>query len=69
METLIGLFTAVFNFFGSIGGFFADFGKSAKGVWGVEMILLVVMIAVAISGMAAFGPWTRKRRPDEYPWQ
>ena len=69
METLIGIFSAVFNFFGAIGGFFADLGKSANGFWGVETMLLGVMIAVAISGMAAFGPWIRKRRPDEYPWQ
>jgi hypothetical protein len=69
METLIGIFSAVFSFFGSIGGFFADLGKSVNGSWGVEMMLLAVMTAVAISGMAAFGPWTRKRRPDEYPWQ
>jgi hypothetical protein len=68
METLIGIFTAVFNFFGSIGGFFADLGKSFNGIWGVETMFLAIMIAVAVSGMAAFGPWTRKRRPDEYPW-
>jgi len=69
METLVGIFTAVFKFFTSIGAFFADIGKSFHGFWSVEMMFLAIMITVSISGMAAFGPWTRKRRPDEFPWQ
>ena len=69
METLIGLFTAVLNFFSSIGKFFVDAKKPVHDFWNVETLFLALMLAVAVAGIGAFGPWVRKRKPDEFPWQ
>lgn len=69
METLIRIFTAVLDFFSSIGTFFADFKKPLHDIWNVETLFLLIMVAAAVAGMAAFGPWTRKRKPGEYPWR
>ncbi len=69
METLIRIFTAVLDFFSAIGAFFGMLGKGFQDIWSVETLIVGIMIAVAVAGMAAFGPWTRKRKPGEFPWQ
>ncbi len=69
METLIRIFTAILNFFSAIGSFFTELKKPLLDLWGLEMLFVGIMLAVTVAGMAAFGPWTRKRRPGEYPWQ
>jgi hypothetical protein len=69
METLIRIFSAILDFFSAIGTFFADLKKPLHDIWGVEMVFLLTMVTVAVAGMAAFGPWTRKRKPGEHPWQ
>jgi len=69
METLIRIFTAVLDFFSAIGAFFGMLSKPFQGIWSVETLIVGTMIVVAVSGMAAFGPWTRKRKPGEYPWR
>ncbi len=69
METLIRIFTSILDFFssarkflGKLGGLFQDFDA-------VEIWMAGIMLAVAVSGMAAFGPWTRKRKSGEFPWR
>ena len=69
METLIRIFTAALDFFSAIGAFFGVLGKSFQDFGSVETLIVGIMCAVAVAGMAAFGPWTRKRKPGEYPWQ
>ncbi len=69
METLIRIFTAVLDFFSAIGAFFGNLSKPFHDIWNVETLFVGIMIAVAVAGMAAFGPWTRKRKPGEYPWR
>ncbi len=69
METLIGIFTAVFEFFASVSKFFGELGKPFQAIWSVETLMVGIMLAVAVAGMAAFGPWIRKRKSDEFPWE
>ncbi|OYW71009.1 MAG: hypothetical protein B7Z37_28950 [Verrucomicrobia bacterium 12-59-8] len=69
METLIGIFTAVLDFFSAVKTFFAGLGRLFQDFDAVEMWMAGVMLAVAVSGMGAFGPWTRKRRSGEFPWR
>ena len=69
METLIRIFTAVFDFFSAIGTFLSEVKKPLHDIWNMETLFMLIMVAVAVSGMAAFGPWTRKRKPGDNPWQ
>ena len=69
METLIRIFTSVLDFFSYIGTFFGGLGKSFQDFGSVEALIVGIMITVAVAGMAAFGPWTRKRKPGDFPWQ
>ncbi|OYW77478.1 MAG: hypothetical protein B7Z37_04370 [Verrucomicrobia bacterium 12-59-8] len=68
MEMLIRFFTAVLDFFSATGTFFGELKKPLHDIWGVEMLLVLIMLSVAVAGMAAFGPWSRKRKTGEYPW-
>ncbi|WP_395742079.1 hypothetical protein [Prosthecobacter sp.] len=69
METLIRIFTAVLDFFSAVGTFFGELSKPLHDIGSVEMLFMGVMLVAAVAGMAAFGPWTRKRKPGEYPWR
>jgi hypothetical protein len=69
METLIRIFTAVLDFFSAIGSFIGALSKPFQDIWSVETLIVGIMIVVAVAGMGAFGPWTRKRKPGEYPWR
>lgn len=69
METLIRIFTAALDFLSAVRTFFVDLVKPIQDIWTVETLLAGIMLAVAISGMAAFGPWTRKRKSGEFPWE
>jgi len=35
----------------------------------METLLILLFVLVALAGMAAFGPWTRSRKPGEFPWE
>lgn len=68
METLIGIFTAILDFFSAVKRFLGELCRPLQDFGTVETVMVGVMLAVAISGMAAFGPWTRKRKSGEFPW-
>lgn len=65
METLISIISTVLKF-GS--GVVTMAKELVRGLLTIEILLVVIFILVTVAGMKAFGPWTRKRRPGEYPW-
>ncbi len=69
METLIGIFSAILDFFSAVRAFFGELSKPFQDIWTVETLIVGIMLAVAVAGMAAFGPWTRKRKSGEFPWE
>ena len=68
METLISLFSALIDFFDRVMTFFTELAKPLSGIWNMETLLVVIMLLVAVAGMAANGLWKR-RKPGELPWE
>ncbi len=68
METLISMFSALIDFFYSVMAFFTELVKPLKGIWNVETLIVVIMLLVAVAGIAANGLWKR-RKPGELPWE
>ncbi|MFN0078840.1 MAG: hypothetical protein ACKVY0_20455 [Prosthecobacter sp.] len=67
METLISMFSALIDFFHSVKSFFTDLVKPLSGIWNMETLIVVIMLLVAVAGIAANGLWKR-RKPGELPW-
>jgi hypothetical protein len=68
METLISMFSALIDFFDRVMTFFTELVKPLSGIWNMETLLVVIMLLVAVAGMAANGLWKR-RKPGELPWE
>lgn len=65
MEKLISLFSALIDFFHGTGNFFKDVGNPFQNV---ETLIIGLMLAVAVAGMAANGIF-KPKRPRDFPWE
>jgi hypothetical protein len=66
MEKLISFFSAVIDFFHGTGTFFKDLGNPFQNV---ETLMIGLMLAVAVAGMAANGIFKPRRKPRDFPWE
>lgn len=62
METLISVFTMVIELGHAIAKFFSDLAKPLSNI---ETVALIIMLAVVVAGVGAFG---RRRKPGHLPW-
>jgi hypothetical protein len=69
METLISLFSALIDFFDQVMTFFTELVKPLSGIWNMETLLVVIMLLVAVAGIAANGLWKPRRKHGELPWE
>lgn len=68
MESLISMFSALIDFFYSVMAFFTELVKPLKSIWNVETLIVIIMLLVAVAGIAANGLWRRRKR-GELPWE
>ncbi|MEQ1935950.1 MAG: hypothetical protein ABL962_19010 [Fimbriimonadaceae bacterium] len=54
------------DFFHGTGKFFSDLGKPFHNV---ETLIIALMLAVAVAGMAANGIFKPRRKPRDFPWE
>lgn len=66
METLISVFTFVLEFFAAMKRFLAGLMVPLNSI---EVMIGLLFLVVTVAGMSAFGPWTRPRKPGEFPWE
>ncbi|MBB5034611.1 hypothetical protein HNQ65_004216 [Prosthecobacter vanneervenii] len=66
METLIRFFSAILDFFAATGAFLGKLNKPLEELWSFELLFLVILLIAAACGLAAFGPWTRRRRRSNH---
>lgn len=64
METLIRVLTALIDFFCWVTKSAAEW---ARPVWNVETLFVIIMLLVAVAGIAANGLWKRRRGSGERP--
>lgn len=67
MEMLIRFFSAILDFFAATRAFLAQLGKPMESIWSFEFLFLGILLVAAACGVAAFGPWTRRRRRSSQP--
>lgn len=65
METLISAFTLVIDFCHRVAKFFSDMARPLNNV---ETVAGIIILMVIIAGIAANGPWKRRRESGERPW-
>ncbi|MCX6836368.1 MAG: hypothetical protein NTX35_00975 [Verrucomicrobia bacterium] len=54
------------DFFHGTGTFFKDLGNPFQNV---ETLMIGLMLAVAVAGMAANGIFKPRRKPRDFPWE
>jgi hypothetical protein len=65
METLISVFTMLIDFCHTVAKFFSDLVKPLSNI---ETVAAIIVLAVIVAGIGANGPWKRRRKSGEHPW-